>query len=117
MDLLGDEGLLDLRGRGRRTDPGSLVEEARRGRTELPESNAELAAWARDQGSAPEPEAPDHCHRCQRPPRLRCNSCDRPTCAAHSWVMLGVCRDCATEDRMSRWHGSTVSDRNWLEDR
>lgn len=117
-DLLGDDGLLDLRrrGRGSRTDPDAFVEEARRHRTQLPEANAELAAWARERtpaGAAPEP---DRCHRCTRPPRLRCNSCGKPTCAAHSWVMLGVCRDCATEDRMKRWHGSRVSERNWLED-
>ena len=116
MDLLGDDGLLDLRGRGRRTDPGALVEETRRHRAPMPETNAELAAWARDQPAAPA-TAPDHCHRCQRPPRLQCRSCQKPTCAAHSWAMLGVCRDCATEERMKRWHGSTVSDRNWLEER
>ncbi len=115
MDLLGDDDLIDLRKRAKSSDPAAFVDDARRHRPSLPESNRELARWAQDRPAAQPAANPDHCHQCKNPPRMVCKSCDRPSCAAHSWAMLGVCRGCATEDRMKRWHRSTVSDKNWLE--
>lgn len=109
MDLL-DDGLIDL-GAKRRTDPDAVVRDERGPWTDMPDSNADLEAWT---GGG---TTDDGCHLCDRDARLRCNSCGRGACGSHSWHMLGVCRDCATEDRMQRWHRSArPSESNWLED-
>ena len=111
-DLLDDDGLLDLRDHGRSTDPKALVEETRRRRADMPDTNRALEAWREGRMEVRQ----DGCHLCGRPHRMTCKSCDRPACGQHSWVMLGVCRDCATEDRVSRWHTEPeASEQNWLE--
>lgn len=74
--------------------------------------NAALRDWA----AKGIQRAPDNaCHLCGQPPRLRCQSCDKPACGKDSWVMLGLCRTCATEDRMKLWHerNRAVGD-DWL---
>ena len=111
-DLLDDDGLLDI-GRKRSTDPGRAVAEERGKWQEAPEQNAELASWAKQAA----PSKDGACHVCQRPARGACGSCGRPACSSHSWVMLGVCRACATEDRMQRWHHERAAGQdNWLEE-
>ncbi len=109
VDLLGDDGLLDIR-RKRRTDPTQLIEDLQRERDEVPEENAALREWAAKPGTVQ-----TACHLCGSKPRLQCQSCGKPACGKDSWVMLGLCRTCATEDRMRLWHdrNRNVSD-NWL---
>ncbi len=109
VDLLGDDGLLDIR-RTRRTDPTQLVEDLRRDRDEMPASNDALREWAASPG-----KVHTACHLCGSKPRMQCQACSRPACGKDSWVMLGLCRTCATEERMRLWHdrNRTVSD-NWL---
>ena len=144
MDLLGDDGLLDLRKRGARTDPEEVVREEReaRGRSDLPGMNRALEELARQRSDAPggRPERPADaqppattgqgsrsggpgpleglCHVCRSRKGIRdCQGCGKPVCAADHWLMFGLCRTCASEDRVRRWQrGSEVSDVNWLAD-
>ncbi|MGB1587013.1 MAG: hypothetical protein ACPHID_08240 [Thermoplasmatota archaeon] len=110
MDLLDDDGLLDLRRRGA-SRPEDVVADVREQWQTLPDSNADLTAWS---GQRPEDGS---CYACTRDEKLRCRSCQRPACASHSWVMLGVCRECATDERMSRFHKPReTSEQNWLEE-
>lgn len=113
MDLLGDDGLLDLRKRARRTDPKEVVDEIRGRRSSLPDRNEELAAWLEEDG-APRPDG-SGCHVCGRMARLTCKACGRGVCAQDSWFMLGLCRACATEERVQAWHGEEPDVGNWLE--
>lgn len=110
MDLLDDDDLIDLRSRARRTDPQAIVAEERSRWQEMPDANADLHAW-----SAPSEKAGGTCHACERTGRMRCKACERTACAGHSWIMLGVCRDCATEDRVKRWNKRPEASDNWLE--
>ncbi len=108
-DLLDDDGLLDLRKRARDVD--GVVAEERSRWDDLPPSNQALAAWDTKK------PALGRCHVCDHPPRMTCRSCHKQACGSHSWVMLGVCRACATEDRVARWNKEKqASDKNWLED-
>lgn len=130
-DLLDDDALLDLRQRAKRTDPAAVLDEERR-RTPLPASNPALRAW---QGNAP-PAAPGApraatpdgddanaanandllCQLCRtRPQRGQCAMCGRRACAADLWVMLRLCRDCASDDAVARGQrGAQPEERNWL---
>lgn len=108
MNLLDDDGLLNLSRRSR-TDPEVAVREIRGQRRETPAQNAALRDW-----SAPEKPQGQDCHLCGRPPRLRCQACGRGACSADSWVMLGLCRSCATEERMKAWHEERDVSENWL---
>lgn len=110
MDLLGDEGLLRIGGK-KTTDPKAAIEEERRRWREAPPTNAALDAWAKDLRPAK-----GGCHICQRDARGTCGSCERPVCSSHSWIMLGVCRECATEDRMASWNKERSTGKNWLDE-
>lgn len=109
VDLLDDDGLLDLREGS--SDPQKAVAEIRAGHQKAPATNKELEAWAQERPKV----SHDGCHLCGNTPRLQCGVCQKPACGKDSWVMLGICRDCATEDRMRMWHerNRKVSD-NWL---
>lgn len=174
MDLLGDDGLMDLRRRGARTDPEAVVREERE-RPRPPGMNRDLAEMARapargaaerrddprgghrkgNGSEAGHPEASDRedrapetpprdggpprrgtqaapgadgggeadplagtCHVCrQREGTRMCQGCSKPTCAADHWLMFGLCRTCASEDRVRRWQrGGRPADENWLGD-
>jgi hypothetical protein len=111
VDLLGDDGLLDLRDKKRHTDPVAAVQDLVAEHDEAPAENDALRTWAPDH-----PERPDGvCHLCSAPPRLKCGACNQLACGKDSWIMLGLCRTCATEERMKLWHerNHTVSE-NWL---
>lgn len=111
-DLLEDDGLLDIGGKraASHTDPAAAVKEIRGQRREMPRQNAALRDWS----APPAPEGDGACHLCGRPPRLRCQACGRGACSADSWVMLALCRTCATEERMkTRQRDGDVSE-NWL---
>ncbi|MGB0653272.1 MAG: hypothetical protein ACPGQL_08735 [Thermoplasmatota archaeon] len=108
MDLLDDDGLMDLRPRASRTDPAAvLAEERERGRRDLGASNVDLEAFAREQGLVREESgsagaATDGplCHICKsRRGKTRCGNCGQYACSADAWVMLGLCRVCAKEER------------------
>ena len=55
---------------------------------------------AEDAGPAPTPtKAPsgETCARCKdRPGTQRCYQCERWVCRDDHWIMLGLCKDCAT---------------------
>ncbi len=72
----------------------------------------ELRALAR----APAPR-PGMCALCDHRAQLTCSGCGKEVCKADSWVMFGLCRVCATEDRVARWNKQKeVDSQNWLED-
>ncbi len=73
-------------------------------------TNQELEEWAaqaRAKGNelpeppkARRPEGP--CRLCQeRPSAHRCVACDRDACREDYWVMLGLCRECLTEEELA----------------
>lgn len=92
-------------------------------------TNAELEAWAAQahaQGKelpeppkARRPQGP--CRLCQeRPSAHRCVSCDRDACREDYWIMLGLCRDCLTEEELrtarERERRPPALDIKWVED-
>lgn len=106
--LLDDDGLLRL---GKRSsDPAVAVDEIRGARQEMPAQNEALRDW-----TAPADPPTAACHLCGRPPRIRCKACQRGACSSDSWVMLGLCRSCATEERMKASHHERRVSGNWLE--
>jgi hypothetical protein len=126
LSILDDEGLLDLRGRARATDPAAVAAEERSHRRSLPSRNEDLAAWrppeadapaAADDSAAATAAAGSVCHvDGARAARYECKQCGRPMCAEHTWVMFSLCTACATEDRIRRWHASArPEDANWLD--
>lgn len=97
MDILDDDSVIDLRPRGKKTDPAAFIEQQRRRATPVPEENAALRDW----GERPEPSAPatgtelGPCAACAtRPARSRCAQCGKAVCAADAWSMLGLCKAC-----------------------
>lgn len=124
MDLLDDESLLDLRRRARPTDAAAVLEEERRlrqAKPQSPASNPDATAGIVSTPREPEPLnlAARQCALCKaRPPRDLCVQCGRPACAADLWIMLRLCRTCATDDDVERGQrGARPSQRNWLEGR
>ena len=102
IDLL-DDGLLD-------------IDDARGAPAR---SNRDLEEWAK--GSAPTtPTTPADrgaCHVCRKPARGPCQGCGRPACSAHTWIMFGLCTECASEDRIRRWNQQgRATGGNWLEE-
>jgi hypothetical protein len=97
MDLLDDDSVIDLRPRGRRTDPAAFVEQHRGRRVAIPAENAPLREWSRPE-SPPAPAAQDlgACVRCGKPARSRCAQCQLAVCGADAWSMLGLCRACVS---------------------
>jgi hypothetical protein len=96
MDLLDDDEVIDLRPRGRKTDPAAFIEQQRRRAPKVPSENEALRGW----GERPEaPPAPvgelGPCTRCgTRQARSRCAQCGQAVCATDAWSMLGLCRAC-----------------------
>ncbi len=137
MDLLDDDALIDLRRRAHATDPAAVLREESR-RTAMPSTNPALrdfqsphpphspAGAGPDAGPTPTltptttstaASARGLCQLCgTRPPRGTCALCGRSVCAADLWVMLRLCRDCASDDAVARGQrGAKPEDRNWLE--
>lgn len=133
--LLDDDRLIDLRRRARATDPAAVLAEEGR-RTAMPAANAALRAWPTPTAAAPpeggsathaQPGRPDQdraaaggpalCGLCgTRPARGTCAMCGRGACAADLWVMLRLCRGCASEDAVARGQrGAKPEERNWLD--
>lgn len=99
VDLLDDDSVLDLRPRGRRTDPAAFVEQQRRRATAVPAENAPLRDWEPRPGPQPvEAAALGPCARCGRPARRRCAQCGQAACAADSWALLGLCKACVAAE-------------------
>lgn len=113
MDLLDDESLLDLRRRARPTDAAAVLEEERRLR------QTRRAAASGFLPPAAPPADPTVCALCKvGKPRDACLQCGRPACAADLWIMLRLCRDCATDQDVERGQrDARPSAKNWLEGR
>ncbi len=94
VDLLDDDGLLAI-GARKTTDE-------------------ELAQYAKP-APRPAPVENGTCHLCENPGIRTCQGCERPTCAAHHWVMFGLCRACASEDRVQGWNKERSVGPDWLE--
>ncbi|MEA3166821.1 MAG: hypothetical protein QOJ26_1695, partial [Thermoplasmata archaeon] len=47
MDLLDDDSVIDLRPRGKKTDPAAFIEQQRRRASPVPAENAPLRDWER----------------------------------------------------------------------
>lgn len=114
MDLLDDDALLDIRRRGARTDPRAAMTELS-AHEELPDRNSALSSWAANLGKPDAKPAKGGCHLCSSPQRYTCNQCSRGACAADYWVMFGLCRHCANEERVQRYHNTPEPEaNNWL---
>lgn len=63
-----------------------------------------LRAPEPEPGAAPAPEAPATldapCSFCTERAVSRCVQCERPACAAHRWIMYGLCRACLTTEEL-----------------
>lgn len=124
MDLLDDDGLLDLRRRGRATDPRSAVAEERRRRDQAADDEPDWGSLGADaeggrDGSDGADAVPEGtCPICKRRAgALDCRSCGRRVCKSDAWIMFGLCRTCAKEDRVQRWNEQAApEDRNWLQE-
>lgn len=120
MDLLDDDGLMDIGPHGSKTDPKQVTSELRAKKQAIPDRNKALGQWAErlgDGGSLREmPEsAADECHLCTAKGRNLCQQCGQRACASHFWVMFGLCRSCASEDGVKSWHREgRPEDVNWL---
>jgi hypothetical protein len=96
MDLLDDDEVIDLRPRGRKTDPAAFIEQQRRRAPQVPSENEALREW----GERPEPAPTTNgelglCARCgTRQARSRCAQCGQAVCASDAWSMLGLCKVC-----------------------
>lgn len=115
MDLLDDDGLLDIGRRARRTDPQAAVEELRP-RDTVPERNSALSDWAAGLGTDGNAgNSSTECHLCNRPGPHACNQCGRAACTADFWVMYGLCRACAKDDRVHNAQRTPEPEAtNWL---
>jgi hypothetical protein len=99
MDLLDDE-VIDLRPRGRRTDPAAFIEQQRRRAPQVPSENLPLRDWAERPQQPPAPVAElGQCVRCGvRQARARCAQCNEAVCTTDAWSMLGLCRRCVASN-------------------
>lgn len=117
MDLLDDDGLMDIGRRAKGTDPEAVTRELRSGRATMAPVNPALNDWAANLGRPGDAAPSGGCHVCGRTGRYTCNQCHRSACAADYWLMFGLCRDCAKEERVSRWHQDAAPEQtNWLGD-
>jgi hypothetical protein len=95
MDLLDDDSVIDLRPRGRKTDPAAFIQQQRGRGVAVPAENAPLRDWERPAAApATLPQALGPCVRCGKTARSRCAQCAEAVCAADAWAMLGLCRAC-----------------------
>ena len=105
LDLLGDDRLLDLRPRARRTDAAAVIDEERRRAPPPPAANQALREWAaptQTSGTAASGGAGTGagtalamCAVCgTRPARSTCRNCGRGACTTDTWAMLGLCKSC-----------------------
>ena len=104
VDLLGDDRLLDLRPRARRTDAAAVIDEERRRTAPPPAANQALREWA-DTAAAPATSTGGAanlglCALCgTKPARSACRNCGRSACTADLWSMLGLCKSCVKDSR------------------
>ncbi len=119
-DLLDDEALLDLRRRAKATDPAAVLAEERQRRAAFAARSNGLAVPAPASSPSASPaSAPGLCAVCgTRPAKDKCTSCGRPACAADLWIMLRLCRACASDGDVERGQrGAKPEAGNWLEGR
>lgn len=122
MDLLDDDELMDVGPRAKRSDPNAVTKELRSKRKDLGAENSALGKWAEGLGGDKvdsfrdvAERAEDECHLCTAVGRKTCEQCGKKACASHFWVMFGLCRSCATEDRVKAWHKDAKPEsKNWL---
>ncbi len=115
MDLLDDDGLLDIRRRASKTDPGAVINELAADESR-PARNSALTEWASNLGRDA-PTADGRCHLCDQDGRYTCNQCHASACASDYWLMFGLCRRCAKDERVQRFHKELEpEDSNWLGD-
>ncbi|HUR25972.1 MAG TPA: hypothetical protein VM327_08185 [Candidatus Thermoplasmatota archaeon] len=90
--------MIDLRPRGKKTDPAAFIEQQRRRSPQLPSENVALREWG--DGERPQPPSSPTgelgpCVRCgTRQARSRCANCGEAVCATDAWSMLGLCKAC-----------------------
>lgn len=96
--LLDDDDLLDLRPRGKRTDPAAFVADERRRKVAVPPENQALREWESRPPSTPTaPAAPQACAACGKPAKATCAQCGLGMCANDAWTMLGLCKRCVAD--------------------
>ena len=100
MDLLDDDDVIDLRPRGRRTDPAAFIEQQRRRAPQVPSENKTLRDWGERPELPPTPAGDlGQCIRCGiRQARSRCAQCNEAVCTTDAWSMLGLCRQCVASN-------------------
>lgn len=96
-DLLDDDGLIDLRPRGRRTDPAAFVADERRRRIAIPEQNEALRGWDAPPTHLPTAPTVNLCATCGKAAKATCAQCGLGMCRADSWTMLGLCKRCVAD--------------------
>lgn len=105
VDLLGDDRVLDLRPRARRTDAAAVAAEERARRPPLPAANAALRDWSQSTSAAPAEAAPPTtaggmCSLCgTRAAKTVCRNCGLGACAIDTWTLLGLCKRCVDDGR------------------
>ena len=117
MDLLDDDGLLDIRRRARGTDPAAVTRELsdRVRRDDVPERNSALNDWAANLGNPRQAPTAESCHLCGKAAHTTCNQCGNKACTADFWVMYGLCRRCAKDDRVHNAQRTPEPEEtNWL---
>lgn len=102
MDLLDGDDVIDLRPRGRKTDPAAFVEQHRRRAQQVPSENVALREWGDRPAAAPATAVElGLCVRCGvRQARSRCAQCGQAVCATDAWSMLGLCKACVASNLM-----------------
>ena len=116
-DLLDDEALLDLRRRAKATDPAAVLAEERQRRQALASKGSNDLRLPAAPGPVSGPTST--CALCgTRAAKGTCTSCGRPACAADLWVMLRLCRACASDADVARGQrGARPEGTNWLDQR
>ena len=76
-------------------------------KTELTDMNEELRKWMEEHGVQIEKDTEDEepvegtCEICElRDAEYRCIRCGKIACMSCFWVMLGICKECITEEKM-----------------
>ena len=81
--------------------------EQKRKNSRLEDMNKELREWIEEHGVIPEERKEQEdkiegtCHVCEiRDAKHRCIRCGNIACLACFWIMLGICKECITEEKM-----------------
>jgi len=77
---------------------------------EIEEVNEELKKWMEEHGIKEEKKDDEKeiiegkCEICEiRDAKYRCIRCGKVACLSCFWTMLGICKECITEQMMKEW--------------